>query len=93
MAKFADEVRTLVDNIHTSHKERATTLEKLCGDTHSKLQEFQSAHKQMATEQQNRLAAFASGLRAGVATQRKEFQAENEGAHAAWFGKPSKKRK
>lgn len=60
MAKRADELRTLVGNINTSHTERA---------------------------------AFLDRLRQEVAAQRKEFQAENEDAHAAWFGKISKNRK
>ena len=60
MGKRADELRTLVDNINTSHTERA---------------------------------AFLDRTRQEVAAQRKEFQAENEAAHDAWFGKTSKKRK
>jgi hypothetical protein len=79
-------MRALHDDIHKSHAERTSGLQTLFESTDQLLQQFDSDHERIAIEQGNQLRGFVSGLQDTVAATRKEFQADNAEAQAAWLG-------
>lgn len=101
MGIFTDGMMNLVDEIHTSHKTRESDLNSLREDLFATMEKFRADHTEMAAQQKQQLCAFMTDLRTAVnslkmecAEERKELQGDLRGAHAAWFGpKTPKKRK
>lgn len=101
MGMHADGMIALVDAVLSSRRMRAESLNSLREDLFSTMNKFRADHMEMATQQKNHLCSFMTDLRTAVGTLRsecqeakREAQADNRAAHAAWFGpRPSKKRK
>lgn len=100
MGSHADGMVALVDAVLSSRRMREDSLNSLRENLFTTMKQIQTDHMEMATNQRNQLGAFMNDLRSAVGTLRsecqdakREAQADNRAAHAAWFGPRPKKRK
>lgn len=101
MQTRADGMVSLVDAVLSSRKGREDRLNDLREETFATMNKFRADHKEMANGLKNQLGGFMADLRSTVGSfvkecqeQKRALHADNQAAHAAWFGpRTPKKRK
>jgi hypothetical protein len=86
MARIANDLTRLREEIRTLHGGRETLLRSLKDAVAGLRASFRNEHAQMARKTKADRLAFVSGMRKEVSRSRNEFSTELADAHKAWFG-------